>query len=185
MWDEISEDENVDRTEGLDLIRQVQDDPRNIVFRSPEAELQGLVYYHSEYRWPAVIGANGTITVTVPRAGRFIPAVVVYDTSGRQVYELRVDSTPVGVFAALEDDNRQRLYFLREAIYFKGGEKLSVRVGQHPRHVTEDVLLLAERPPMRERSFTVSQVEAGHVQRAGQDQVRLTWTTTWPARHCH
>ena len=182
MWDEITENERFERTEGLDLVWKLQGDPQNIAISSVGAELEGLVYYHSEYRWPAVIGANGSITITVPKAGRFIPAVVVYDRAGRQVYELSIDGQRAGAFVALEDDNRQRVYFLRQAVDFKGGEQLTFRVGRDTQHVTEDILLLAKRPPIRGRRFEISHVAAGCAKRDGEQEIRVTWTTTWPTK---
>jgi PcRGLX-like N-terminal RIFT barrel domain/PcRGLX-like protein central beta sandwich domain len=168
-------------TEGLELIWQLQADPANIVFSSVTAELEGMAYYDAEYRWPAVRGSGGSITVTVPRAGTFHPAVVVYDTAGPERYTLEIDGSAVGEFVADQDDRRQRLYFLDPPLDFLGGEKLTFRTGATGSHITEDILLLAERPPIRARLFEIRQVEAGHVVREGEAQLRLTWITTWPA----
>jgi len=181
LLDDIAEDENFERTEGLDLIWQLQADPANVAMSSVGAELKGMAYYDAEYRWPAVRGANGSITVAVPKAGTFYPAIVVYDAAGREAYELLVDGRAVGRFVAAEDDRRQRVHFLSQPIQFKGGEKLTWRVGSAGSHITEDILLLAKRPPIRGRKFELSQIEAGRVSRDGQEQLRLTWITTWPA----
>ena len=180
MLDDITADENFERTEGLDLVWQLQADPANVAMSSVGAELSRMAYYDTEYRWPAVYGASGTITVTVPKAGDFYPAIVVYDTAGREAYELQVDGKRVGRFLAAEDDNRQRIHFLSRSIEFAGGEQLTFRTGTVGQHVTEDILLLAEKPPVRNRKFEISQVEAGYTVRDGQPQLRLTWITTWP-----
>jgi len=180
--DDITEDENFEVTEGLDLIWELVESADNIVFSSPEAELQGMRYYDTEYRWPAVYGTNGTITVTVPRAGTFYPAVVVYDTGGKQTYEMSIEGEVVGRFVAAEDDNRQRVHFLDHAIEFAGGEKLTIRVGSVGQNITEDIILLGEKPPIRTRKYELSHTKAGFVRRDGQDQMRLTWITTWPAQ---
>jgi len=181
LLDDLESDENFETTEGLDLIWKLQADPANVVFSSPKAELHGLRYYHAEYRWPAVHGKSGSLTVTVPRAGKFHPAVVVYDTTGREAYEVRIDDRRIGRFVAAHDDRRQRVYFHGEPVTFQGGEKLTVRVGGVGSHITEDVLLLAERPPVQSRRFEIRQVQAAYVRRDGADQIRLTWITTWPA----
>jgi len=181
LLDDVSADENFERTEGLDLIWQLQGDPANVAFRSPKAKLHGMRYYHTEYRWWAVHGANGSVTVTVPRAGTFHPAVVVYDTAGREAYELRIDGRRVGRFVADQDDRRQRVHFLSKPVTFKGGEKLTFRAGAVGSHVTEDVLLLASRPPVRGRTFEIRQIQAAYVKRGTAEQMRLTWITTWPA----
>ena len=74
--------ENFEATEGLALLWELTSQPDNIVFHSPHAELEGMQYFESEYRWLAVIGSSGRITVTVPRAGTFYPAVVVWRECG-------------------------------------------------------------------------------------------------------
>ncbi|MDH7570152.1 MAG: hypothetical protein QHJ73_11270, partial [Armatimonadota bacterium] len=173
-------DSSFTHTEGLDLIWELQQDPANLVFSSPTAQLQGMAYYDAEYRWPAVRGSNGSITVTVPRAGRFHPAVVVYDTAGAEGYEVRIDGVPVGRFTAAEDDRRQRVYFSPQAIAFKGGEKLSVHTDGTGAHITEDILLLARPPKIRARRFEITHLEAAYTDRDGPPRARVTWITTWP-----
>ena len=181
MLDDVTEDENFETTEGLDLIWQLQADPANVVLSSVGAELEGFAYYDAEYRWPAVRGRGGRITVRVPKAGKFYPAVVVYDTAGPETCELRVDGRPVGRFLAGEGDNRQRVHFLSHPLELAAGTELTFRAGHQGNHITEDVLLLADKPPIRKRRFEIRQLEAGYVMRGGEPQARLTWITTWPS----
>jgi hypothetical protein len=167
MLDDITKDENFETTEGLDLIWQLQADPANIAISSVGAELKGMATYDTEYRWPAVRGANGSLTVAVPKAGGFHPAIVVYDTAGREAYEVQVDGKALGRFVAAEDDRRQRVHFLTQPIQFQGGEKLTWRVGSAGNHITEDILLLARKPPIRGRKFEMSQMPTtGSISRA-------------------
>ncbi len=180
--DDVTEDENFEVTEGLDLIWELSESADNIVFSSPEAELEGMKLYDTEYRWPAVYGTNGTITVTVPRGGKFYPAVVVYDSAGNQTYEMSIDGKVVGRFVCKEDDNRQRVHFLDHPITFRGGERLTVRVGSTGPNITEDIMLLGQKPPIRSRKFEMSHIEAGYVRKDGEGLMRLTWITTWPAQ---
>jgi hypothetical protein len=179
--DQIASDENFLTTEGLDLIWKLQADPANVCFRSPDAQLKNMAYYDAEYRWWAVRGANGSITVTVPKAGTFYPAVVAYDSGGAETYQMLLDDQPLGHFVAAEDDRRQRIHFLSKPVTFKGGEKLTVKVGGVGSHITEDLMLLAAPPPIRGRKFEVQQIETGLARVEGQDVMRLTWITTWPA----
>ena len=179
--DQIASDDNFLTTEGLDLIWKLQADPANLCFRSHEAELKNMRYYDAEYRWYAVIGANGSTTVTVPKAGTFYPAVVAYDGGGAETYQMLVDGKPVGHFVAAEEDRRQRIHFLKSPIAFRGGEKLTVKVGSMGPHITEDIMLLAQQPPVRGRKFEVQQIASGLARVAGKDVMRLTWITTWPA----
>ena len=181
MLDDITEDENFQTTEGLELIWDLQADPANLAISSVGAKLEGMRLYDTEYRWPAVYGRAGAITVTVPRAGTFYPALVVYDTAGPEAYELQVDGKRVGRFLAAEDDNRQRIHFRASPVDFTGGEKLTFRVGSVGNHITEDILLLAKKPPIRTRKFEISHAEAGWAKHDGKPQMRLTWITTWPS----
>jgi len=179
--DQVASDEHFLTTEGLDLIWKLQADPANVCLRSPDAELKNMRYHDTEYRWWAVTGANGSLTVTVPKAGTFFPAVVAYDSAGAETYQVLLDGQPLGHFVAAEDDRRQRIHFLDRPVTFKGGEKLTVKVGSVGPHITEDVMLLAQQPPIRGRKFEIQQIESGLTRVAGQDVMRLTWITTWPA----
>lgn len=181
MLDDIVENENFETTEGLDLIWRLQADPANVALSSVGTELRGMGYYDAEYRWPAVRGNRGSMTVTVPKAGSFYPAVVVYDTAGPEAYELEVKGKRAGRFLAAEDDNRQRVHFLAHPVDFAGGEKLTFRVGTVGNHITEDILLLAAKPPVRARKFELSHEEAARVKREGKPRMRLTWITSWPS----
>lgn len=180
MLGDITADENFETTEGLDLVWKLQADPANVAISSVGAELKGFAYYDTEYRCPAVYG-SGSITVTVPKAGKFYPGIVVYDSSGSEAYELQIDGKQVGRFVAKEDDKRQRIHFLSQPLKFKGGEKLTFRTSGGGSHITEDILLLAKKPPVSGRKFEVSNLEAGFVKRDGGESLRLTWMTTWPS----
>ena len=46
--------ENFLATEGLAMLWDLTSQPHNIVFHSPDADLDGMAYFESEYRWPAV-----------------------------------------------------------------------------------------------------------------------------------
>ena len=189
--------ENFETTEKLSLIWELSAQPDNIVFHTPDAELEGMRYFDSEYRWPSVYGFNGTITLTVPRAGTFYPGVVVYDgdaprgvyaphkkhtPSGSGSYEMNIDGKVVGRFYPCAQDNRQRLFFLSHPVEFKGGERITLCTGSTGPHLVEDIMLLRTRPPVRKREFAIKNIEAGLVQRDGRDEMRVTWITTWPAQ---
>lgn len=178
---DITRDEGFGVTEGLDLVWKLQADRANVAISSVGAELANMRYYDTEYRWPAVHGSRGQIRLKVPRAGRFYPALVVYDTDGRETYELLLEGKRLGRFVAAEDDRRQRIHFLQQPVEFRGGETLVWRTGSVGSHITEDVLLLAEQPPVRKRRFDLGQLQAGDVNEHGGAQMRVTWITTWPA----
>ncbi|MGD8239720.1 MAG: hypothetical protein PVH68_14265, partial [Armatimonadota bacterium] len=139
-------------------------------------------YSHSEYRWPAMRkrGGEGTLTVTVPKAGRFHPGAIVYDGSGRESYEMTIDGEALGRFVARADSKRQRLFFASRPVELRGGETIAVRAANTPAsYVVEDIVLLAERPPMLQPTCQIRNLEVGYDREVG--RMRATWTTTWPA----
>ena len=171
-------------TEGLHLLWELAGQPENVVLRALDGELDGMEYYESEYRWPAVHGSNGSVTVTVPRAGAFYAGVVVYERSEPDAelsFEMSLDGEVVGSFFPNERDNRQRLYFLTHPVAFKGGERITVRTGGKGFHLIEDILLLRMKPPVRKRRLAIRNFEAAFSRRVAEDALRLTWITTWPA----
>jgi len=183
--------------EALPLLWELAATPDNIVFHSPDAELENMAYLHASYRWPAVYGYDGTITVTVPRAGTYYPGVVVYEgetpislygmpkvqiPAGEPSFELSVDGRVLGRFTLREKDSRERLYFLDRPVEFKGGERLTVRTGSAGVHIVEDIMLLRMKPPKRERPFEIRHLSAAYVDTPEGGAMRITWVTTWPAR---
>ena len=187
-------DENFECTEGLALLWGLTAQADNVVFHSHEAELENMSYFEAEYRWSAVCGSNGSVTIRVPCLGAYYPAVVVYDgdqplvSAGIEMppgpcsYEMSIDGKVVGRFFPKENDNRQRLFFLTHPVEFQGGERLTLRTGPTGGHLTEDILLLRTKPLLRKREFAIEQIEAGFVRLEGRDAMRLTWITTWPSQ---
>ena len=194
----IPADESFLCTEGLALLWELTAEPGNIVLHSHEAELHNMQYWDIDWRWPTVYGNDGTISVTVPRAGTFYPGVAVYDVEepthlprvpalikhppGVSSYEMSIAGEVVGKFYLREQDNRERLFFLDHPIEFKGGEKLTIHTGPTGRNLTEDIFLLQTKPPIRTRAFDIKHIRADYVELDGKPTVRLTWVTTWPSR---
>ena len=159
-------------TEGLHLLWELAGQPENIVLRALDGELDGMEYYESEYRWPAVHGSNGSVTVTVPRAGEFYVGVVVYERTEPDAelsFEMSLDDEVVGSFFPCESDNRQRLYSLTRPLSFEGGERITVRTGDKGFHLIEDIMLLRMKPPVRKRRLEIGNFEAALSRREAED----------------
>jgi hypothetical protein len=179
---DLTESENFLDTQSAELLWQIQADERNVILNSfQDCEYEGFAYNHSEYRWPALrkSGGAGRIRATVPRTGRFFPGVVVYDSSGPEGWEMRIDGEQVGRFPLKEDNNRQRLFFLPEAVDFAGGEVIELRgAASGGRHIIEDIVLLADKPPVLVPPREISNLQVTwDWERAAH---RVTWVTTWP-----
>jgi len=170
-------------TQSAELLWRVHAEPNNVVFNAfRDCEADSFVYYHREYRWPAVCrtGGEGVLRVRVPKPGRFYPAAVVYDGQGAENYEMAVDGAVIGQFVARQDNRRQRLFFADKPMSFKGGELLTLQAANTPGPcVVEGLMLLAQRPRTLKPPCEIRNFEVGYDRSAG--RLRATWITTWPA----
>ncbi len=179
---DMTESENFLDTQSAELLWKIQADERNVIINSfQDCEYEGFRYNHSEYRWPSLIKSSGRafVRATVPRSGEFFPAVVVYDGSGGEGWEMLINGESVGRFPLKEDNRRQRLFFLPEAVQLKRGDIVEMRPSATGgAHLIEDIVLLADRPPVLRppRNITNLQVTWDWERAAN----RVTWVTTWP-----
>jgi len=176
------QNEGFEVTQNMAQLWRVHADKRNVILNSfRDCKLRGFVYYHNQYRWPAVVkrGGKGTVTGRAPRAGEFHVGAVVYDAGGTQVYEMAVDDERVGRFVAREANRRQRLFFSSKPVTFKGGERIVLTgAASGARYILEDIVLLAERPAVLAPARDVQHLEVGYDWAEG--RMRATWRTTWP-----
>ncbi len=161
----------------LGLINHVVKDPANVVFTPRDFLMKGFVEeIDAYYRLPSVrrTTPGGRIRVTVPRAGRFYPALVVYDTAGQERFVVSLAGRRVGEAIAAWDNARQRLFFSSAPLEVAAGEELEVCAeGPSGMHRVESVLLLAQRPeakPFEHRFLDVQWFEN-----------TLAWRTNWAA----
>ncbi|MFQ6097388.1 MAG: hypothetical protein ACE5O2_06620, partial [Armatimonadota bacterium] len=179
--EDAAENYNVESTLGLDVIRQVKRDPANVVLSIEDCELQGFeLDQFTEYRSLSVRRRSvpAHITATVPRGGTYHVGFIFYDTQADERWGIYVNDELQGIAIADDDNNREHLYFLEKAVEFRGGEKVTLRPADTSSgYRTEDLILLAKPPPVRRRTFEFRALKAAP---AGDDAVRITWTSTWP-----
>ena len=179
---DLAENEGFEVTQSMELLWKLHADEGNVVLNAfQDCEYKGFEYNESEYRWPSVRkrAGEGTLTVKAPKAGRFWPGAVVYDGPGAEGYEMSVDGEVIGRFVAREDNRRQRLFFASTPVDFAGGETILLRAASTgARFIVEDIVLLAERPPILKPACEIRNLEAGYDWATG--RMRATWITTWP-----
>jgi len=167
---------------GLDVLREIVADKANIRLPIDDWRLEGFERdLVTEYRADSVrrTASGGRISTSVPMAGEFYPAFVLYDGRGSEQIEMLINGRSLGTVLADADDNRQKLYFFTEPVRFAGGERIELRAlepaGQYR---TESILLLARKPAPRRPSYTISQAAA---ERLENGDIQFTWITSWPA----
>jgi hypothetical protein len=174
--------EGFEVTQDMAYLWQMQADRRHLILNSyRHGKYTGLDYNHSEYRWPSLrrSAAEGRVTVTVSRPGRYYPGVVVYDGLGLENYELFVGEEKIGHFSAAEDNRRQRLFFSPQSREFKRGDTLTLRAASTSGAcIVEDIVLLAELPKVQPPPRAIENLQVGWDWQ--QEALRVTWTTTWP-----
>jgi len=189
MVQDATESEKVAVTWGLDLMRALRDDRRHVRLPIEECRTHGFKFDEfNEYHRPSVRvqeAAPYTIEATVPRAGRFHPAFIAYDCGGRQVYTLSINGERKGIAVAAEDNNRQALFVLEDALELKQGDVFRVELVNNeggPR--VEDLWLLAAMPETRPLPREVRYLEAAGARDPATGRVlgRVTFVTTWPAQ---
>ncbi len=163
MDDEITASLGFDVIFGLQEINRIHDDPKNIVIPIGDCQLFGFIYdVMTEYRAPSVrrVEPNGIISATVKHSGKLYPAVILYDGPGDERFAVYINGEKVGVIVANMDDNRQYLFVLSKPFVFKGGERIELKtITQTGAYRTEDLLLLREKPKVRERVYEIKDVE--------------------------
>jgi hypothetical protein len=174
-------DSNVEVARGLAVIDAAARDSRTIVLPILKCKLEGFVEDVSEYRNWAVkrSGSKARILATVPSAGTYYPGFIFYDGAGDERIGIFIDGREAGTAVAGEDDNRQKLFFLSRPISFKGGETIELRaLTTSGAYRTEDLLLLASKPPAGPAEYSITNVRVS----PRPDAAGIAWLTSWPAR---
>jgi len=172
--------------EGLDLIRSLVSDERNIVI-SPEAfYLQGFIHdLFTEYKEFSVIRTRpgGVVSVYARAVGRYYPAFIMYDAQGEpdHVVTVYVGDERKGVAVARAHDNRSYVFILSEPCDFNGTAHITLTTPdtQGGTYRIEKILLIKEKPSIKPREYLFTDVKAVPIYRRGDVEVRITWITNW------
>jgi hypothetical protein len=177
--------ENVVSMWGLHEIRRLKDDKNNIVLPIEDAKMEKWFWdQRVEYRENSAFltSGRGVIRATVPQSGRYYPAFIFYDDGGQQALSISVNGQKKGVAVADVDDWNQRLFALAQPLDLKQGDTIELRnLNNNGSYRNEDLLLLKTIFPQKKLEYQFQNIAAT---RPWQDPsaMRLTFTTTWPAK---
>ena len=115
----------------------------------------------------------------VPR----VSALLAYPP-GLGSYQMAIDAEAVGSFYLRRQDSRERLFFLNHSVQFKGAEKITIHTGPTGMNLTQDILFLHTRPPIRKRTLEIRHVGAEYAEVDGEPRFRLTWVPTCVPAEC-
>ena len=169
----------LEKTRGLNLLREIVSNPENVVVPIGTCELTGFVYdMFTEHRAPSVRleMPGGSIRTTAPSAGTYYFGFLLYDTEGDERFTVSIDDREVGIAVGNEDDNRLYLFMLSEPYTFRGGERIHLKtVGGPGLYRTEGLVFLKEKPRIRSRDRSLSRVAA--TPQGNGAQTSITWVT--------
>jgi hypothetical protein len=177
--------ENIVSTWGLPELRRLKADKSNIVLPIENTKMTRWFWDQNvEYRENSAFltGGRGVIRATVPQSGRFYPAFIFYDDGGKQALSISVNGEKKGVAVADIDDWNQRLFALSTPLDLKQGDTVELRnLNNSGTYRNEDLLLLKTVFPQKKLEYQFQNIAAT---RPWQDEsaMRLTFTTTWPAK---
>ena len=173
----------VSRAYGLDVIRPVLWGPRTVAVQYDKLELSGfdIDYYTTlEYGHVKPLRPEATAACVAPK-GRFHAGFMVFDRAdyGAKV-GIRVDGVEKGSAAINAANNNYWLYWLDQAIDFKGGELVElVALGGTAPLPINYVLFMPKPPAPREQSCQVDSL-AYRVSPDGSGDVLLSWISANP-----
>jgi hypothetical protein len=180
-----STSENVVSMWGLHEIRRLKEDKNNIVLPIEDAKMDKWFWdQRVEYRENSALltSGRGVISATVPQSGRYYPAFIFYDDGGMQSLSISVNGQKKGVAVADTDDWNQKLFALSTPFDLKKGDTVELRnLNNNGNYRNEDLLLLKTIFPQEKLEYQFQNIAATH---PWQDPsaMRLTFTTTWPAK---
>ncbi|NOZ22658.1 MAG: hypothetical protein GXP25_16395 [Planctomycetes bacterium] len=180
---DITENQNVEGLYGLDRIRKIKADKDNIHIRIGDTDMDGYMYdIFTEYKESSarMTRTKGSVSFTVPKAGKYYPAFLTYDDFGDEKFTLSIDGVRKGIAVATNENRRTWLFWLTQPIEFKGGEVVTITaIGPTGAHRLEDLFLLKNKPKPRSREFTFSEIHADPIFEGKDVSARVTWISSW------
>lgn len=185
----MPEDETQSRgmqvTWGFRALENIKQDKANVLLPSWEGELQGYeLNIQTEYvnrHVKQTARPPYTVTVTVPRAGKYRVGFFTYQAGGRQNMVVRLNGKEIGLAASTEGNKRQCLFFTEQPQALKAGDRIQLE-NVCGRELVEEVILLPQAPPLvkLERKLTDLQARPA-LALDGRLVGEVTFITTWPA----
>ncbi|MGD9497136.1 MAG: hypothetical protein AB7Y46_12635 [Armatimonadota bacterium] len=181
---DYTENFNVTATFGLDIIRPMLVDKRNIVVNYDELETDGFsvdLFTQQRYGHLRMDRQGGTASTRVPRPGRWYVGFMMYDDGNDDRVGIAINGEFQGLAVANANNNRTWVYWLSEPRELRAGDTVTLSgLGGSGKHGICNILFLAEPPPVREIEYAVENTH--WIAPVGTNgEVSVSWTTTWPS----
>lgn len=175
---------NVTGTFGLDIIRPMLVDPRNVVVNYDELEMDGFsvdLFTQNRYGHVKLDRRGGRVWTTVERPGTYYVGFMIYDDGNEDRVAIYINDEFVGLAVVNGNNNRTWIYHLSEPRELRAGDVIALEgVGTSGKHGICNLLLMPEAPPKREIEYVVE--HTNWIAPVGTDgEVSISWTTTWPS----
>ena len=123
-------------TSGLQAINEALDSPSTIRIDASQMEMDGFINdTFSEYRERSAVrtAPGGSLSFTAPDCGRRYVGFVIFDSLDTEEVGVWIDGVKRGTAVVNGNNQRERLFTLRDAHEFRGGEEVRLITPQAPK----------------------------------------------------
>ena len=175
---------NVSRTFGLDIIRPLLVDPRNVVVNYDELKQDGFsvdLFTQNRYGHVKLDRRGGRVSTTVTRPGKYYLGFMIYDDAGEDRVGFYINDEFVGLALVNANNNRTWIYYLSEPRELRAGDVIALEgLGASGNHGICNILFMPTAPRTRKVEYQVQNTHwIAPVGTTG--EVSVSWTTTWPS----
>ncbi|MEN6403785.1 MAG: hypothetical protein ABFD94_17720 [Armatimonadia bacterium] len=174
---------NVTGTYGLDIIRPMLKDPRNLVVNYDELKTDGFsvdLFTQNRYGHLKMDRRGGRVSTTAPKAGKYYLGFMIYDDSTPDRIGIYVNNEFAGLAVVDGNNNRTWIYYLTEPRDLKAGDEVALEGMGTGKHGICNILFMAQAPRVRQIEYHVQNTHwIAPVGTKG--KVSISWTTTWPS----
>ena len=175
---------NVTGTFGLDVIRPLLVDRRNIVVNYDELKLDGFsvdLFTSNRYGHVKLDRRGGRVSTAVTQPGKYYIGFMIYDDGNEDRVGFYINDKFVGLAVVNGNNNRTWVYHLSEPRDLRAGDVIALEgMGTGGKHGLCNILLMLQTPPVRKIEYHVQNTHwIAPVGTTG--EVSLSWTTTWPS----
>ena len=180
---DYTDSHRVAATYGHHLLQRVLSDTANIIVPHDALKTDGFsIEQFNVRRFPylRLDEPDGKVWTPAPKAGRYHVGFLMYDDSNDDRVGFYVDDKLRGIAVANQDNNQTWLYWLDEAMDFRGGERVELRaLGRSGKHGIVNIMFLTKPPEPRGIVYSVQNLTATNAV-GYPGRVTLSWSTTWP-----